>query len=63
LNRTIASQSNARFRSLVPQNLRAFWAQYGRHAHDWSTIGMADDASARRLLESHPRERRDSPGV
>jgi hypothetical protein len=41
-------------------NLRAFWAQYGRHAHDWSTIGMADDASARRLLESHPRERRDS---
>jgi hypothetical protein len=44
-------------------NLRAFWAQYGRHAQDWSTIGMADDASARRLLESHPRERRDSPGA
>lgn len=36
------------------QNLRAFWANYGRHAHDWATIGMADDASARRLLESHP---------
>ena len=43
-------------------NLRAFWANYGRHAHDWATIGMADDASARRLLESHPRERRDLPG-
>jgi hypothetical protein len=36
-------------------NLRAFWANYGRHAHDWATVGMADDASARRLLESHPR--------
>ena len=37
------------------QNLRAFWANYGRHAHDWGTIGMASDASARRLLESHSR--------
>ena len=37
------------------QNLRAFWANYGRHAHDWARVGMADDASARRLLESHPR--------
>ncbi len=41
------------------QNLRAFWANYGRHAHDWARVGMADDASARRLLESHPREQRD----
>ncbi len=38
-------------------NLRAFWANYGKHAHDWATIGMADDASASRLLVSHPRER------
>ena len=41
-------------------NLRAFWANYGKHANDWAMIGMADDASARRLLESHPRERSDS---
>ena len=40
-------------------NLRAFWQNYARHAHEWGTIGMMDDASARRLLESHPRERRD----
>jgi len=41
-------------------NLRAFWANYSKHAHEWGTIGMMDDASARRLLESHPRERGDS---
>jgi hypothetical protein len=44
-------------------NLRAFWSNYRKHAHDWGTIGMMDDASAQRLLESHPRERPDStPG-
>lgn len=37
------------------ENLRAFWKNYGRHAHDWADLGMAGDASARRLLESHPR--------
>lgn len=36
-------------------NLRAFRAQYGTHAHEWATAGMAEDASALRLLESHPR--------
>jgi hypothetical protein len=42
------------------ENLRAFWVNYQKHAHEWGTIGMMDDASARRLLESHPRERKDS---
>jgi len=42
-------------------NLRAFWTNYTKHAHDWGTIGMMDDPSARRLLESHPRERREPP--
>ncbi len=37
------------------QNLRAFWAKYGEHARDWSALGMSEDSSARRLLESHPR--------
>jgi len=41
-------------------NLRAFWENYAKHAHEWGTIGMMDDASARRLLESHPRERRET---
>jgi hypothetical protein len=39
------------------ENLRAFWGNYSKHARDWGSIGMADDASARRLLESHPRDR------
>jgi hypothetical protein len=44
-------------------NLREFWTNYGKHARDWGTVGMMDDASAQRLLESHPRERSDSaPG-
>ena len=43
-------------------NLRAFWQNYTKHAHEWGTIGMMDDPSARRLLESHPRERR-TPSV
>ena len=42
------------------QNLRAFWAKYGEHARDWSALGMSEDSSARRLLESHPR-RGNSP--
>ena len=37
------------------QNLRAFWAKYGEHARDWSALGMSEDSSARRLIESHPR--------
>ncbi len=37
------------------ENLRAFWKKYGEHARDWSGLGMAEDSSARRLLESHPR--------
>ena len=40
---------------VTTQNLRAFWANYGRHAQDWASISMAADPSARRLLESHPR--------
>jgi hypothetical protein len=43
-------------------NLRAFWANYGRHAHDWATIGMAGDATARRLIESHPRRTNGTSG-
>ena len=45
-------------------NLRAFWQNYTKHASDWGTIGMMDDPSARRLLESHPRRTngmRDDP--
>jgi hypothetical protein len=41
-------------------NLRAFWREYQKHAHDWSKLGMMDDASARRLLQSHPREQRET---
>ena len=41
-------------------NLRTFWQNYQKHAHEWGTMGMMDDASARRLLESHPRERLDA---
>ena len=37
------------------ENLRAFWKKYGEHARDWSALGMSEDSSARRLLESHPR--------
>ena len=37
------------------ENLRAFWKKYGEHARDWSALGMGEDSSARRLLESHPR--------
>ena len=40
-------------------NLRAFWSNYQQHAHEWGTGAMMDDASAYRLLESHPRERPD----
>jgi hypothetical protein len=40
-------------------NLRAFWKTYVHHAHDWAAFGMMDDPSARRLIESHPRERRE----
>ena len=37
------------------ENLRAFRAKYGEHATDWSNSGMADDPSAHRLVQSHPR--------
>jgi hypothetical protein len=44
------------------QNLRAFWANYGRHARDWASAGMGEDSSARRLLESHPRRSNGAHG-
>lgn len=40
-------------------NLKAFWENYEKHADEWGSSAMMSDPSARRLLDSHPREARD----
>jgi len=40
---------------IANNNVRAFHAEYGKHADDWSVTGMAEQHGAPDLVKSHPR--------